>query len=114
MEKRQLRYKRGFDDRFMPYKEDVTVETYVFLRKDYPNPRRESNHKLAPIATGPYKVTAREANTVTIERENLEREKVPHHRVVWPPTPMGIVIADSVPPVSGAPLTEVDVEATPD
>ena len=113
MEKRQLRYKRGFDDRVMPYKEDVTVGTYVFLRKDHTNPRRESN-KLAPIATGPYKVTAREANTVTIERENLEREKVSRDRVVRAPTPMGIVIAYSVPPVSGTPLTEVDVEATPD
>ena len=114
MEKRQLRYKRGFDDRFMPYKEDVTVGIYVFLRKDYTNPWRESKHKLAPIATGPYKVNAREANTVTIERENLEREKVSRDRVVRAPTPMGIVIADSVPPVSGTPLTEVDVEAKPD
>ena len=34
MEKIQLRYKRGFGDWFMPYKEDVTVATYVFLRKD--------------------------------------------------------------------------------
>ena len=71
MEKRQIRYKRGFDDRVMPYKEDVTVGTYVFLRKDSTNPRRESKHKLEPIATGPYKVTARETNNITIERENL-------------------------------------------
>ena len=75
MEKRHLRYKRGFDDRVMPYKEDVTVGIYVFLRKDYTNPRRESKHILAPIATGPYKATAREANTVTIEREDLEQER---------------------------------------
>ena len=31
MEKRQLRYKRGFGDRVMPYKEYVTVGTYFFL-----------------------------------------------------------------------------------
>ena len=114
MEKRQLRYKRGFDDRVMPYKEDVTVGTYVFLRKDYTNPRRESKHKLGPIATGTYKVPAREANTVTIERENLEQEKVYRDRVVRAPTPMGIGIADSVPTELGTPQTEVDVEATPD
>ena len=92
----------------------MTVGTYVFLRKDYTIPRRESKHTLAPIATGPYKVTTREANTVTIERENLEQEKVSRDRVVRAPTPMDILIADSVPPESGTPLTEVDVEATPD
>ena len=113
IQKRQLRYKREFDDRVMPYKEDVTVGTYVFLRKDYTNPRRESKHKLASIATGPYKVTAREANTVTIEREKLEQENVSRDRFVRAPTPMDIVITDSVPPESGTPLTEVDIEATP-
>ena len=114
MEKRQLRYKRGFDDRVMPYEEDVTVGTYVFLRKDYTNPRRESKHKLAPIATGPYKVTARDSNTVTIELGNLEEEKVSRDRIVRAPTLMDIVITDSIPPESGTPLTEVVVEATPD
>ena len=114
MEKRQLHYKRGFDDRVMPYKEDVTVGTYVFLRKDYTNPRRESKYKLVPIATGPYKVTAREANTITIEGEKLEQEKVSRDRVVRAPTPMDIVIADSEQSESGTPLTEVDAEATPD
>ena len=103
-EKRKLRYKRGLDDRVMPYKEDVTVGTYVFLRKDYMNPRRESKHKLAPIATGPDKVIAREANTATIERENLEQEKVSLDRFVRAPTPVDIVIVDSVQPDSGTPL----------
>ena len=92
----------------------MTVLTYVFLRKDYTNPRRESKHKLAPIATGTKKVTAREASTVMNERENLEQENVSRDRVVRAPTLMEIVIADSVPSDSGTPLTEVDVEAIPD
>ena len=111
---RQLRHKRGFDDRVMPYKEDVTVGTYVFLRKDYTNPRRESKHKLGPIATGAYKVTAREVNGVTIERENLEPEKVSRDRVVRAPIPMDFVIADSEQPEPGTPPAEIDVDATPD
>ena len=92
----------------------MTIGTYVFLRKYYKNPRRESNQNLAPIATGPYKVTAREANTVTIERENLEKEKASRDGVVGAPIPMYIVIAESEQPESGTPPTEVDVEATPD
>ena len=114
MEKRQIRYKRGFDDRVTPYKEDVTVGTHFFLRKDYKNPRRDSKHKLAPIVTGTYKVTAREANTVTIERENLEHEKVSRDRVVRAPTPMDIFISDGEQTDSGTPPVEADVEATPD
>lgn len=46
IEKRQLRSKRGFDDRVMPYEEDVTFETYLFLRKDYMNPPRESKRNV--------------------------------------------------------------------
>ena len=115
MGKRQLPYKRGFDDRIMPYTENVTVGIYVFLRKDYTNlRRRESKHKLATIATGPEKVTARKANTFTIERENLEQGKVSRYRIVQAPIPMDIVIANSEQPGSGTPPTEFDVEATPD
>ena len=99
----------------MPYTENVTVGIYVFLRKDYTNlRRRESKHKLATIATGPEKVTARKANTFTIERENLEQGKVSRYRIVQAPIPMDIVIANSEQPGSGTPPTEFDVEATPD
>ena len=101
-------------DCVMPYKEAVAVGTYVLLRKDCKNPQRESKHKLALIANGSYKVTAREANTVTIESENLEQENVSRDRFVRAPTTMDIVIADTVSHESGTPLTEVDVEATPD
>ena len=64
--------------------------------------------------TGPYKVIAREANTVTIELANLEHEKVSRDRVVRAPITMDILIAESEKPESETPPTEVDAKSKPD
>ena len=86
LNKSQRRYKRSFDRRVrLPLDTPVAV-SFVFLRKDYTNPRTDTKHKLAPLATGPHKVVSYDGRTVVVQVGD-EQERVSRDRVVPAPTP---------------------------
>ena len=43
---------------------DYSPGRYVFVRLDYANPRENTRHKLAPVATGPYRIVKSDADTI--------------------------------------------------
>ena len=49
----QLRYENNFDYMTRKPKYDNVVGCHVFIRMDYFNPKKERNHKLSPVVTGP-------------------------------------------------------------
>ena len=93
LEKTQQRYKRDFDRRLGVPKRQPAKDGYVFVRKDHRDPKKGETHKLAPKASGPFRVIAVEKDTIVIE-DGDNHERVSRDRVV--PAP---------PPVSGTPPT---------
>lgn len=60
--------------------------THVFVRRDYANPRRDTRHKLATIADGPFRVCEVDKDTVVIQRGE-QQERFTRDRVVPAPIP---------------------------
>ena len=85
MKKVQNRYKANYDRRLRANAEIVKAGDRVFVRKDYTNPRTETKHKLAPVATGPYLVVNADNSTVVIQHED-QQERVARDRVVLAPS----------------------------
>jgi len=82
----QERYKRNYDERLRRDTERISKGDYVFLRSEKTGDK-ESRHKLAPIALGPYLVKAvdAKAKTVLIEYDDRTVENVSRTRVVRAP-----------------------------
>lgn len=105
--KNQARYKKNFDARLSNSLEEYHPGDYVFVRKEHVNPRKESRHKIAPVALGPYKVISVNEHTTVIE-DGDERERVTRDRVVLAPIPPEVDPVDPVNPGLGTATTGLD------
>lgn len=85
LKKTQARYKRDFDSRLCIPRPKIRTGAQIFVRKDYANPRTETKHKLAPVATRPYKVLEAVDYTVVIRTLQGRMERISHDRVVVAP-----------------------------
>ena len=87
----QERYKRAFDKRLRKQREEIKQGDKVFLRVERKNDK-DTRHKLAPIAEGPYKVKSvnNDAKTVVIEYNDRTVENVSRSRVVLAPEPQSM------------------------
>lgn len=78
--KAQAAYKRDFDARVKRFAPTVRENDYVFLRKEYYNPKKEKRHKLSLIADGPYRVVSATDTTVVLDikgqHERISRDRV--------------------------------------
>ena len=86
LRKEQARYKRNFDARLRKPKYDISVGSYVFLRKEQ-GTATEPKQKLAQVATGPYAVRQSDSNTVVIAIGDQEK-RVSRDLVELAPSPM--------------------------
>lgn len=86
LRKEQARYKRNFDARLRKPKYDIPVESYVFVRKEQ-GTTEAPKHKLARVATGPFRVKRISEETVVIVDGDQE-EKISRDRVELAPSPM--------------------------
>ena len=86
LHKEQARYKRNFDARLRKPAYEVPVGSYVFLRKEFVD-KKESKHKLSPVATGPYRVAEVNKDTVVII-DGTMHERVSRDRVELAPNPI--------------------------
>ena len=80
----QERYKKNFDARLRRQRQRISADDHVFLRIEKKNDR-DTRHKQAPIASGPYPVKAIDSKTVVIERSDGTTERVSLNRVVRAP-----------------------------
>ena len=82
----QERYKRNYDNRLGKNDETIKLGDYVFLRTEKKDDK-DSRHKLAQIAEGPYlvKQTDDKSKTVVIEYDDKTVENVSRSRVVRAP-----------------------------
>lgn len=80
----QARYKRYFDKRVRLPRQKVMEAARGFVRK-YNHPTDEPKHNLAPIATGPNKVTEADDMTCVILMEYRTMEIITLDRVVLAP-----------------------------
>lgn len=55
MEAKKCSYKRHFDQRVRPPKQEVTIKSRVYVRKDFT--AKDIHQKLARKVTGPYLIT---------------------------------------------------------
>ena len=86
--KRQARYKRDFDKHTRPTNAEYPPGSFVFVRKEHWNEKRESipnRHKLAPIADGPFEVQASNDDTVVVKYRDGNVERISRDRVVQAP-----------------------------
>ena len=84
----QERYKANFDRRLRRRRKNVKAGGFVFVRVEkisLSDPRR--THKLAPIASGPFRVVEVRPHTVVIEHNDI-REEVSLDRVEPAPPPL--------------------------
>ena len=86
LRKAQKRYQRNFNRRQRLPVRDPKPNGYVFLRKDYHEPKVGTKHKLAPVATGPYKVISVSDKTLVI-KIGERHERVSRDRVEIAPNP---------------------------
>ena len=89
MAKGQLRYKSDFHKKIRIPMPNNPPGSYVFIRKEYFNPKKDKKHKLATIATGPYEVIEVNQDTVVIKDDDLQHERISRDRVVMAPPPRG-------------------------
>ena len=109
MRKSQLRYKANYDKTIRSTAADYSPGRYVFVRRDYANPRENTRHKLAPVATGPYRIVTSDADTIVIQ-DGDRHERITRDRVTPAPSPAGIPTPSSGATNSNAPsLTDAEV-----
>ena len=86
LSKAQERYKRNYDRRLRRDLENIKAGDFVFLRVERKDDK-ETRHKLAPIADGPYLVkdVNQDAKTVVIVYDDQTVENVSRSRVVLAP-----------------------------
>ena len=77
----QARYKRNYDNRLRRTNTIIKPDDFVFLRVERRDDK-ETRHKLAPIAEGPFRVKEVDtaSKTVVIEREDRSTENVSRSR----------------------------------
>ena len=82
----QDRYKRNYHKRLRKDREVINPGLYVFLRTEKKD-NKDSRHKLAPLAEGPYlvKEVDVDSKTVVIEYGDHTVERVSRSRVVLAP-----------------------------
>ena len=86
MEKEQARYKRNLDAELRLQVQNISEGSFVYVRRDH-TPRMESQHKLAPVADGPFEVVGADEHEVVVKKvENAER--VSRDRVELAPKPV--------------------------
>jgi transposase InsO family protein len=89
----QQRYKRNFDNRVRPLSQALRPNAYAFLRADRPQSDNDGfHHKLAPLVTGPHRITevADDGRTLVLDlgtRASPALERVSRDRVVPAPQP---------------------------
>lgn len=84
--KAQRRYKRKFDKELCRTRRDFEEGEFVFITKEIWK-SDQPRHKLAPIAYGPFKVTACNGETAAVQTQDL-LAKISHDRVEWAPSPL--------------------------
>ena len=84
----QPRYKHDFDKKISIPFPVITEGTYVFLPKEYINPRKDKKHKLSAIQTVPYRVVEVNEDSLGIEDEDTN-ERISRDRVVLAAAPRG-------------------------
>ena len=87
--KGQMRYKSDFDKKIRMPIPNIQPGSYVFIRKEYFNPKKDGKHKLAAIATGPYEVIEVNQDAVVIKDKDRQHERISRDRVVMAPPPRG-------------------------
>ena len=91
----QARYKRYFDRTVRPQRMDLRPDSLVYLRREAPRTQDKEEasgfkeHKLRPIAIGPYRVVKqlKDDHTVVIVKDDGTEDVVPLERVVPAPLP---------------------------
>ena len=61
----QQRYRRNYDERLRLHGERIKIGDHVYLRVERKE-EKQTRHKLAPVAEGPFKVKDVKDNTVVI------------------------------------------------
>ena len=97
----QRRYQRNFNSRLRRSRNEPTAGSYVFLRKEQTSRTGDTRHKLAPLATGPFKVISVHGRTVVIQIGD-DQERVSRDRVQVAPSPANIA-----PPGTQEPLRQL-------
>lgn len=82
----QARYKAHYDSRIRQPRSPPTIGGYVFVRREIATPSEHGQHKLAPVADGPFQVIEVTDKTVVIQRQ-LATETISRDRVVIAPSP---------------------------
>ena len=84
----RVRYKRDFDNRLRRNNERLAPGLFVFVRRDYA-PKTDGSvprkHKLSPVADGPFRVLSVDENTVVIDDNRGNQERLSLDRVVRAP-----------------------------
>ena len=99
----QARYKRNFDAALRNRRKSIDPRGYVFLRVDKTSAPIGMRHKLAPVATGPFKVAEVKAKTAVIlvpnrQSGNLDKEEVSLDRLEPAPKPPDVPAQTPGPP----------------
>ena len=92
--KSQERYRANYDKHIRASNEDYRPGTYIFVRRDYANPRTEARHKLAPVANGPYRIVSADQDTVDIQ-DGDDQERVTRDRIVPAPVQLSQPVTPS-------------------
>ena len=107
MAKGQLRYKSDFDKEIGIHMPNIQPGSYVFIRKEYFNPKKDKKHKMTAIVTGPYEVIEINKDTAAIKDEDRQHERISRDRVVMALVVYRLTRITRVPPAT---FTEILVQ----